>query len=156
VTKLIVAFRNFAKAPKNTLHSTEPHDTNKLPQYVSLTPKDDFYNYVTQYCQSQWLHDLQHKLLLTTRPLVPRNNRLLNRQQNTDHANIIITITTIIIHTPSSSIIFCLFRATNKKSSSTSHNLLFLNSCQLFPLFLMSSYSWLNYIVLGCPICIFP
>jgi len=78
---------------------------------MSLTAKDAFYNYITQYCQSQWLHDLQHKLSVTTRPLVPRNNRLLNRQQNADPANIIINI---------------IIKYTNKKSSSTSHNLLFL------------------------------
>jgi uncharacterized protein YozE (UPF0346 family) len=107
-----------------TFHWTT-HDTNKLPQYMCLTAKGDFYNNLTQYCQSQWHHNLQHKLSLTTRPLVPRNNTLLNRQQNADHANlitIIITTTTIFIHTPTSSIIFCLFRAAYKKSSS-SHNL---------------------------------
>jgi hypothetical protein len=89
---------------------------------------------------NQWLHDLQHELSVTTRPLVPRNKRLLNRQQNADRANIITTIITtttiIIIHTPSSSIIFCIFRATNKKSSSTSHNLLFLLLASYF------LYSW--------------
>ena len=42
--KLIVAFRNFVNARKNISHSTEPHDTKKLPQYTSLTAKDDFYN----------------------------------------------------------------------------------------------------------------